>query len=230
MQDSHTLTFRDLLVIIHRKLQSRLLVQITISRGVLKYCTRESICLGFLDQYYEIPQKPPWFVLAGFCKLNQDTARVIRQSGNHGSPSVIHDISKSVHEISNSLPKDPGNNVECLGIDNTRRKIIRKKDPDDNNLIRRKKVKKGFQVTDDNTFTDRAPPSKDFGVLEEYGFSYSSFWDVLTVYLSKDSIFFSSMNKLRQVKPSVGYLHSIANSGAGLNSLNWTAIYEASSK
>ncbi|KAI3838082.1 hypothetical protein MKW98_009033 [Papaver atlanticum] len=151
----------------------------------------------------------------------------VKQFTSHVSPGVIHETLARGHGISTELPKDSGDNVECLGIDNTRRKIIRRKEPNDNNLIRRKKAKKGFQVADDNTFTDRAPPS--FGVLEEYGSSYSCYWDVLTVYLSKDSKFVGSVNKLIQVKPlSAGYLHSIAdsNSGSRLNFLNWMVNYK----
>ncbi|KAI3851388.1 hypothetical protein MKW98_029266, partial [Papaver atlanticum] len=157
----------------------------------------------------------------------------IKQSSYHSSPCVVHDTLPRVLEIYTSLPKDSGDDVEFLGIDNTRRKLIRK-ELEDNNLIRRKKVKKGFQTEDDNNFTDGAPPTRDFGVLKKYVPSYSCFSGTLTTCLSKDLTFEGSINKIIQVKPlSDGYLHSFTNSNSGfrLNSLNWTGNYkEASSK
>ncbi|KAI3953637.1 hypothetical protein MKW98_017461, partial [Papaver atlanticum] len=92
----------------------------------------------------------------------------IKQSSYHSSPCVVHDILSRVHEISTSVPKDSGDDVECLGIDNTRRKLVGRKEPEDNNLIRRKKAKKGFQTADDNNFTNRAPPTRDFGFMKKY--------------------------------------------------------------
>ncbi|KAI3964648.1 hypothetical protein MKX01_020465 [Papaver californicum] len=149
---------------------------------------------------------------------------LIRKSSYHSSPWVIHDTS-----ISTSFPKESGDNVECLGIDNTRRKIIGRKEPENNNnVIRRKKAKKGFQIADDNNFIGRAPPIRDFGVLEKYVPSNSYFSDDITIFMSKDSIFLGSFNKLI----STGYLHLIIDSKSDscLNSSNWTSKYEVSSK
>ncbi|KAI3887798.1 hypothetical protein MKX03_018645 [Papaver bracteatum] len=103
------------------------------------------------------------------------------------------------------------------------KKTLRKELENDNNLIKRKNAKKGFQTEDDNNFTDRTPLTRDFGVLKEYGSSYSYFWDVLTVYFSKDLKFVGSMNKI---------IHSITVSSSGwcLNSSNWINNYHASYK
>lgn len=90
-----------------------------------------------------------------------------------------------------------------------------------------------FQIADDNGFTDRAPPTRDFGVLKKHVSAYSCFSEVLTIYLSKDSIFAGNTNRLIQVKPlSAGYLHLVTDlkSSSYLNSSNWPNGYEASSK
>ncbi|KAI3867363.1 hypothetical protein MKX03_036490, partial [Papaver bracteatum] len=149
----------------------------------------------------------------------------IKQYSYHGSPRVTHDILARVREISALLPKYLSD-VECLSINNTRKKLIRRKELDVNNLIRRKKAKKGFQTIDNNNFTNCDPPTRDFGFLKKYVPSHSCFSDVLIVCLSRNSTFVSFVNKLKQVKPSAGYLHSITNSGAHLN---WAANYETSS-
>ncbi|KAI3843804.1 hypothetical protein MKX03_018001 [Papaver bracteatum] len=156
----------------------------------------------------------------------------IKQSSYHGSPRVTHDIFARVHEIS-ALPPKYLSDVECLDINNTRRKFIIRKEPDVNNLIRRKKAKKGFQTAYDKNFTNHAPPTRDFGVLKKHFPDYFYFSGVLTICVSKNSIFFGSMNKLIQEKLlSAGYLHSItdSNSSSRLNSSNWISNYEASFK
>ncbi|KAI3846639.1 hypothetical protein MKX03_012041, partial [Papaver bracteatum] len=197
MEESGTLTLRDQHVTICRKLQEHLLVK---GLELTKYLIRRNFPASIE-------------VLRSFVKKY------------HGSPRVTHDILARVREISALLPKDLSD-VECLGINNTRKKLIRRKEPDVNNLIRRKKAKKGFQTENDNNFTNRAPPTRDFVFLKKYVPYHSCFSDVLIVCLSKNSTFVSSVNKLKQVKPLAGYLHLITNAE---EILNLDANYEASS-
>ncbi|RZC50719.1 hypothetical protein C5167_019154 [Papaver somniferum] len=157
----------------------------------------------------------------------------VKQFTSHVSPGIIHETLVRGHGIYISLPKASSDNIECIGIDNTRRKLIRRKEPDDKNLIRRKKAKKGFQIAEDNNFTGHAPLTRDFGVLEKYVYSYLCLSKILTICVRKGSIFFGSMNKLIQEKPLAdGYWHSVTDlkSSSCLNSSNWTNGYEASSK
>ncbi|KAI3883636.1 hypothetical protein MKX03_016318 [Papaver bracteatum] len=203
MEESGTLTLKDQPVNICRKLQEHLPVE-----GL---------------ELHE--RKDDDLIRRNFPASVKVWRSFVKKSIYHGSPRVTHDILARVREISALLPKDLSD-VECLGINNTRRKLIRRKEPDVNNLIRRKKAKKGFQTVDDNNFTNRSPPTRYFGFLKKYVPSHSCFSDVLIVCLSKNSTLVGFVNKLKQVKPSAGYLHSITNSGARLN---WTANYEASS-
>ncbi|MCL7041692.1 hypothetical protein MKW94_004400 [Papaver nudicaule] len=162
-----TLTLRDLLVTISRKLQERLLVEGLELLGRKEKTVFPCKILKVLEDNDQINYEVGWIgkdkKVAGSSVVNfNDLIRrklpvsrevlksFIRESTSQSSPWVIHDNLAREHGISTEPPEDSDDNDECLGNNNTRRKKNKRKEPEDDNcLIRRKKAKKGVQVAEE---------------------------------------------------------------------------------
>ncbi|KAI3887929.1 hypothetical protein MKX03_013164 [Papaver bracteatum] len=203
-----TLTLRDLLVTLSRKLQERQLVEGLELHVRKKDKSFPCKILKILEDSDPISYEVGWIgkdkKVTGSSVVNfNDLIRrklpvsrevlksFIRESTSQSSPWVIHDNLAREHGISTEPPEDSNDDD-----DNARRKKNKRKEPeDDNSLIRRKKAKKGVQIAeeepikypiddslvkpgaDDPKFTDRPPPSRDFGVPEEYVGDLLMVWD-----------------------------------------------------
>ncbi|RZC54089.1 hypothetical protein C5167_012949 [Papaver somniferum] len=203
-----TLTLRDLLVTLSRKLQERQLVEGLELHVRKKDKSFPCKILKILEDSDPISYEVGWIgkdkKVTGSSVVNfNDLIRrklpvsrevlksFIRESTSQSSPWVIHDNLAREHGISTKPPEDSNDDD-----DDARKKKNKRKEPeDDNSLIRRKKAKKGVLTAeeepikypiddslvkpdaDDPKFTDRPPPSRDFGVPEEYVGDLLMVWD-----------------------------------------------------